>query len=95
MFEDKNYRADVGRSLIICTSNYESEREIHGALGDALSSRFDALIEFEQLSAKTRLDVLVQKGANVRRLGKITSQVISMMLVDASLLESSERGASG
>jgi hypothetical protein len=34
----------------------------------------------------------VRKGANIRRLGKITTQVISMMLVDASLLEVSESG---
>lgn len=121
VFEDKNYRADVGRSLIVCTSNYGSEQEIHDALGDALSSRFDALVPFEPLAEeevrtvmdqmvdaqlsqletpekqlldaddiKTRLEVLVRKGANIRRLGKITTQVISMMLVDASLLEASE-----
>lgn len=50
VFQDKNYRVDVGRSLIICTSNYESEKEIQDVLGDALYSRFDALIQFEPLS---------------------------------------------
>lgn len=50
VFQDKNYRVDVGRSLIICTSNYGSEKEIQTALGDALYSRFDALIRFEPLS---------------------------------------------
>ncbi len=50
VFQDKNYRVDVGRSLIICTSNYGSEKEIRDALGDALYSRFDALIKFEPLS---------------------------------------------
>ncbi|WP_449279812.1 AAA family ATPase [Leucobacter sp. GX0328] len=57
VFEDRNYRVDVGRSLIICTSNYDSEDEIHKALGDALFSRFDALIKFEQLDAEQILTV--------------------------------------
>lgn len=49
-FVDKNYSVNVGPALIICTSNYRSEAEIHEALGDALSSRFDALIQFLPLS---------------------------------------------
>jgi ATP-dependent Clp protease ATP-binding subunit ClpA len=50
VFEDKNYHVEVGPSLIICTSNYNSEREIQEALGEALFSRFDALIAFQPLS---------------------------------------------
>lgn len=50
VFEDKNYRVSLGPSLIICTSNYNSEVDIQNALGDALFSRFDALIRFEPLS---------------------------------------------
>lgn len=50
VFEDKNYRVQLGPALIICTSNYGSEDEIRQALGDALCSRFDALIQFEPLS---------------------------------------------
>lgn len=51
VFEDKNYTVQLGPSLIICTSNYRSENEIREALGDALYSRFDALIRFEPLSS--------------------------------------------
>ncbi|TYL51172.1 AAA family ATPase [Agromyces mariniharenae] len=122
VFEDKNYRVDVGRSLIICTSNYGSEQEIRNALGDALFSRFDALIPFQPLSVdevrtvvhqlvdrrvseldrheqaaldaediKERLEPLVRKAANVRRLGKVTNEVISMLLVDALLASEPER----
>lgn len=47
---DKNYRVDLGPTLIICTSNYGSEEEIRESLGDALHSRFDALISFDPLS---------------------------------------------
>lgn len=50
VFEDKNYTVQLGPSLIVCTSNYRSENEIREALGDALYSRFDALIRFEPLA---------------------------------------------
>ena len=50
IFEDKNYRVELGASLVICTSNYATEGEIRQELGDPLYSRFDALIEFMPLS---------------------------------------------
>lgn len=50
IFEDKNYKVQLGPSLIICTSNYGSENEIREALGDALFSRFDSLVRFQPLS---------------------------------------------
>lgn len=50
VFEDKNYSVRLGPALIICTSNYGSETEIREALGEALYSRFDALIQFAALS---------------------------------------------
>lgn len=50
IFEDKNYRVELGASLVICTSNYATEDEIRQELGDPLYSRFDALIEFMPLS---------------------------------------------
>ncbi|MEV8183287.1 AAA family ATPase [Specibacter sp. NPDC078692] len=112
VFQDKNYRVDVGRSLIICTSNYDSEKEIRDALGDALYSRFDALIKFDPLSkneitavidrlvdvrfealvaderqivdatqVKEKLYPLALHPANVRKIGKITDELISTLLV--------------
>ena len=57
-FEDKNYNVKVGPALIICTSNYGSESEISDALGDALLSRFDALIEFDHLSVDETMQVI-------------------------------------
>lgn len=116
VFEDKNYRVELGPALIICTSNYASEDEIRHALGDALYSRFDALIPFETLSAeeiKLVIDRLVDRRAeelstveldrlqideiklllkesasgagNVRKLGKLVDEVISLKLVRAVL----------
>jgi ATP-dependent Clp protease ATP-binding subunit ClpA len=49
VFEDRNYHVQLGPSLIICTSNYGSENQIRQTLGDALYSRFDALIRYENL----------------------------------------------
>jgi ATP-dependent Clp protease ATP-binding subunit ClpA len=116
VFEDKNYTVQLGPSLIICTSNYRSENEIREALGDALYSRFDALIRFELLSSdeirqvidrlladrlsklsvgeRARLDLnqlkaflypLADRSGNVRKLGKMVDEVISLILVRAML----------
>jgi len=52
VFEDKNYRVQVGPAIIICTSNYASTAEVEAAVGDALASRFDAMIEFAPLSGE-------------------------------------------
>jgi MoxR-like ATPase len=49
-FEDKNYKVHVGSTLIICTSNYGSEDAVRDSLGDALYSRFDAVIGFKVLT---------------------------------------------
>jgi len=49
VFEDRNYNVELGPALIVCTSNYSSEDQIRQTLGDALYSRFDALIRYEEL----------------------------------------------
>nr|WP_201468474.1 AAA family ATPase [Microbacterium hydrocarbonoxydans] len=58
VFEDKNYHVKIGRSLIICTSNYASEKEIRDALGDALYSRFDALVGFRSLAKEEVMTII-------------------------------------
>lgn len=58
VFEDKNYRVEVGPALIICTSNWATEVEVQEALGDALYSRFDAVIEFTALTESETLTVI-------------------------------------
>lgn len=124
VFEDKNYRVELGPSLIICTSNYGTEDEIRKALGDALYSRFDSLVHFKQLSKneillvidllvddrlsklapeeqgrlepgtiKASLYPLADKGGNVRKLGKLADEVISLMLVRATLNEAADSSA--
>lgn len=116
IFEDKNYSVELGPSLIICTSNYSTEDEIRKALGDALYSRFDSLVQFKPLSTpeirqvidrlvdsryanlasdeqarlspdelKGFLYPLADASGNVRKLGKLTDEVISLVLVRALL----------
>lgn len=116
VFEDKNYHVELGPALIICTSNYGSEDDIRQALGDALYSRFDALIPFEPLttaeitqvidrildsrlqglepdelahidtdSIRALLHQRLSKTGNVRKLGKLVDEVVSINLVRALL----------
>lgn len=116
IFEDKNYSVELGPSLIICTSNYSTEDEIRKVLGDALYSRFDALVHFKPLSkpeirevidrivenrhAKLTADEqahvtpndlrgllypLADASGNVRKLGKLIDEVLSLVLVRALL----------
>jgi ATP-dependent Clp protease ATP-binding subunit ClpA len=115
VYEDKNYTAHLGPSLIICTTNYRSEPEAISSLGDALCSRFDAIIEYKRLPSESIQEIIdkmvdnrcsaltpgerdhfgdVQISAikenlhraatregNVRRLGKLVDEVISLVLV--------------
>lgn len=57
---DKNYTVKMQNSIIICTSNFLSEKNIKEQLGDPIYSRFDAVIEFEPLS-KESLMIITQK----------------------------------
>lgn len=65
VLEDKNYRVEVGRPLIICTSNYGSERAVKKALGEALYSRFDAFIEFHPLSG-VEVEAIIDRLVDVK-----------------------------
>ncbi|MGO2654636.1 MAG: AAA family ATPase [Pseudoclavibacter sp.] len=116
IFEDKNYRVQLGPALIICTSNYSTEEDIQHALGEALYSRFDALIQFKPLvedeirqvidrlvdsrfetllpdertaldsdEIKAMLHERVSGTGNVRKLGKLVDEVVSLILVRAVL----------
>lgn len=58
IFEDKYYRVKLDNTIIFCTSNYQSEKEIKEKLGAALFSRFDNIIPYKQLSNKTKIRIL-------------------------------------
>lgn len=58
IFEDDNYAVPVDDAIILCTSNYLSEKDIRGALGSALCSRFDALVPYQPLSQEAKESIL-------------------------------------
>ncbi|MNW53508.1 Chaperone protein ClpB [compost metagenome] len=60
VFEDKNYRVEVERAIIICTSNYKSEEDIKQSLGAPVYSRFDTIINFTPL----KIDAIKQIISN-------------------------------
>jgi len=60
VFEDRNYHVKLGPALIICTSNYDSENQIRQTLGDALFSRFDSLIRYENLK-QAEIETIIGK----------------------------------
>lgn len=51
VFSDKNYTLQMDNAIIICTSNFLSEAQIREQLGDPIFSRFDAVIQFNDLSS--------------------------------------------
>lgn len=89
VFEDKNYRVRLGPALIICTSNYESEGDIRNALGEALYSRFDALIRFAALS-RDEIALVIRRLVN-DRFTRLTSEDGALLSADAISEELIER----
>jgi ATP-dependent Clp protease ATP-binding subunit ClpA len=53
---DNNYSVKLGKSIIICTSNFSSEDQIKKELGEPIFSRFDDVIKYEDLT----VDILKQ-----------------------------------
>lgn len=83
-FVDKNYRAEVGPAVIICTTNYQSREEAAKQLGDALASRFDCMIEFQYLS-DAEVALIVGKAVD-QQVSKLDSDEVG--LIDAEEIKS-------
>ena len=58
IYEDRNYHAEIEKSVIVCTSNYRSEQEVKETLGASLFARFDAVIGFDPLSKETIVRIM-------------------------------------
>lgn len=54
VFVDKNYSLELRKSVIICTSNFLSLKEIEEKLGSAILGRFDSIIKFQDLDENTK-----------------------------------------
>lgn len=53
-FEDKNFHVNLKDALIICTSNYETPKEILEHLGAPMFFRINCLIKYEPLSTEVK-----------------------------------------
>lgn len=58
IFVDKNYMINLEKAVIICTTNFQSEKEIYVQLGEALYSRFDGFIQYQELSDDSKVKVI-------------------------------------
>ncbi|MBE1554505.1 AAA family ATPase [Sporosarcina limicola] len=54
VYTDKFYELNLENTIIFCTSNYQSEKEIKKNLGAPIYSRFDNFIRFEGLSTDAK-----------------------------------------
>lgn len=54
VFEDRNYKVELRKSIIICTSNFKSEKDIKDKLGEPIYSRFDAIIKYNDLDLNSK-----------------------------------------
>lgn len=59
IYVDKNYSLELMRSIIICTSNYKSLDDIKEHLGNAIFSRFDAVIKFSDLTIEAKEEIAI------------------------------------
>lgn len=50
IYVDQNYEVNMHNSIIICTTNLMTREKIYSTLGEALVSRFDALVPFVDFS---------------------------------------------
>lgn len=58
VYIDTNYKVDLSRCIIICTSNFMSEKEVIKSMGMPIFSRFDDAIMFEYLSISEKEIIL-------------------------------------
>ncbi|WP_251441625.1 AAA family ATPase [Veillonella intestinalis] len=77
-FSDKNYKVNLKNSIIICTSNFLDLAEIRNAVGDAIYNRFDAFIEYRNLSEIYVKELIGKKFIELfARLGEMDKQLLN------------------
>ena len=60
IYEDKNYFVTLNKSIIICTTNYDSLDEIKSKLDAPMYSRFNAIIKFNKLDQNS-VNIIIEK----------------------------------
>lgn len=89
IFEDQNYYLELKKSIIICTSNYLTIEDIKNKLGNAIFSRFDAVIKFDSLSVVSKKEIsLVKYNEKFLKLSKNEQNILSKLDIKGKLIES-------
>ncbi len=60
IYMDQNFTVDVGNSIIICTSNFLSLKEMKENIDEALLNRFDGFIPFTDFTMKEKETIIIQ-----------------------------------
>ena len=77
-FVDANYRVDVRKSIIICTTNFLCEEDAEKYLGSPIYSRFSKVIKFNSLSVDNRIAIAQRRYSEIlSRLNEKDQELIS------------------
>lgn len=89
---DRQYTVEMKESLIICTSNFKSEKQIREQLGDAIYSRFDAIIGFNKLNREA-IEKIIDKEYDFqyKKLNKVEKEIINESMIKDKLLSFSDQ----
>jgi len=79
---DQNFSVDMRNSIIICTSNFTSKKQMKKSISPALYSRFDAVIPFVDFTLEEKLEVSDKIIENYVNSGKMKSQYVELMDID-------------
>ena len=77
-FEDKNFHVDLKNTVIICTSNYESQEKILEHLGAPMFFRINCFIKYEDLSNEVKIKLIEKNYSKLlQQLSKSEQKIIS------------------
>lgn len=81
-YVDQNFSVDMRNSIIICTSNFTSRKQMKNTISPALYSRFDAVIPFVDFTPAEKIEVSNRIVDSYLKSGKIRSQYIKLIDVN-------------
>lgn len=81
-YVDQNFSVDMRNSIIICTSNFTSRKQMKNSISPALYSRFDAVIPFVDFTPAEKVEVSNRIVDSYLKSGKIRSQYIKLIDVN-------------
>lgn len=86
VYEDQNYKVDLGNSIIICTSNFKNRLEMEKNIDVALLSRFDGFVKFYPLSFEEKKQISKMVYSKIINSGSMTKEYREY-LDDVKILE--------